>query len=152
EYDYVTWDIPIKGATLRAEAAQNPGLMMRKKVYLTGNIIWALVALLYPGDQEPYVQINIQDINNFHFRALADPDSLLNPDLSKIRDENVRKEARKAREMIKAIYTPRMLATAAEDLKLVAAELNLVTDKKLCFSRNSNLFRLFSFVRLQIEQ
>lgn len=151
EYDYVTWDIPIKGNTLRAEAAQNPGLMTRKKVYLTGNIIWALVTLLYPGDQEPYVPITIQDINNFNYRALTDPEALLNPDLAKIRDENVRKEARKARETIKAIYTPKMLTTAAEDLKVAAAELKL-DDKRLIFSRNSNLFRLFSFVRLQIEQ
>lgn len=149
EYDYVTWDIPIKGP-LRAEAAQNPGLMTRKKVYLTGNIVWALATLIYPGDQEPYVPITIEDINKFHYRAIADPEALLNPDLSRIRDENIRNEARKGREAVKAIYTPRTLASAAEDLKTAAAELNLA-DKRLIFSRNSNLARLLSFVRLQLE-
>ncbi len=149
EYDYVTWDIPIKGP-LRAEAAQNPGLMMRKKVYLTGNIIWALATLLYPGDQEPYVAISIEDINKFHYRAINDPEALLNPDLSRIRDQNVRKKARKGREDIKAIYTPRALAAGAEDLTAAATELNLA-EKRLIFSRNSNIARLLSFVRLQIE-
>ncbi|MGH9751223.1 MAG: hypothetical protein ACREA2_00425 [Blastocatellia bacterium] len=152
EYDYVTWDIPIaiKGL-LRAEATQNPGLMMRKNVYLTGNIVWALATLLYPGDQEPYVSITLHDINNFHFRAMADPESLLNPDLSRIRDENVRKEARKGREAIKSIYTARMLTIAAEDLRSAVTELKL-TDKRLTFFRNSNLTRLHSFVRLQIDR
>jgi hypothetical protein len=150
EYDYVTWDIPINGP-LRAEYAQNPGLMMRKKVYLVGNIVWALTALLYPQNQGDYAPLSIEDINNFYYRAMTDPEALLNPDLSKIREENARKEARKGREAIKAIYTPRTLAAGAEALKSAAAELNLA-DKQLIFARNSNWARLVNFVRLQIEQ
>src|SRR5262245_14952894 len=150
EYDYVTWDVPINGP-LRAEAAQNPGLMMRKKVYLVGNIVWALTALLYPQYQGDYVPLTTDDINSFYYRAMTDPEALLNPDLSKIRDENARKEARKGREAIKAIYTPRTLAAGAETLKTAATELNLA-DKQLFFARNSNWARLVNFVRLQIEQ
>jgi len=150
EYDYVTWDIPINGP-LRAEYSQNPGMMMRRKVYLMGNIVWALAALLYPADKQDFLPLTIDDINNFHYRAMTDPDALLNPDLSKIRDENARKEARKGREAIKAIYTPRTLAAGAEALKIVATELNLA-DKRLIFARNSNWARLLNFVRLQIEQ
>jgi hypothetical protein len=149
EYDYVTWDIPIK-SQLRVEAAQNPGLMTRKKVYLMGNIVWALAALLYPADQQPYLSLTVGDINTFYYRALTDPEALLNPDLSKIRDENSRSEARKGREAIKALYTPKNLTAGAESLKLVVTGLNL-SDKKLIFARNNNLARLLSFVRIQIE-
>jgi hypothetical protein len=149
EYDYVTWDIPIK-SQLRAEAAQNPGLMTRKKVYLMGNIVWALAALLYPADQQPYLPLTIEDINTFYYRALTDPEALLNPDLSKIRDENARNEARKGREAIKTIYTPKTLAAGAETLKLVTNGLNL-GDKRLIFARTSSLARLLSYVRVQIE-
>jgi len=150
EYDYVTWDFPINGP-LRAEAAQNPGLMMRKKVYLVGNIVWALTALLYPQYQGGYAPLTIEDINSFYYRAMTDPEALLNPDLSRIRDENTRKEARKGREAIKAIYTPRTLAAGAEALKTAATALNLA-DKQLIFARNSNWARLVNFIRLQIEQ
>jgi hypothetical protein len=150
EYDYVTWDIPINGP-LRAEAAQNPGLMMRKKVYLVGNIVWALSALLYPQNQGDYVPLTMDDINSFYYRAMTDPEALLNPDLSKIRDENARKEARKGREAIKAIYTPRTLTAGAEALRLAATDLNL-SDKRLIFARNSNWARILNFIRLQIEQ
>jgi hypothetical protein len=149
EYDYVTWEIPIK-SQLRAEAAQNPGLMTRKKVYLMGNIVWALAALLYPADQQPYLQLTIEDINTFYYRALTDPEALLNPDLSRIRDENTRNEARRGREAIKALYTPKTLTAGAEALKLVVSGLNL-SDKRLIFARTSNLARLLSFVRVQIE-
>jgi len=149
EYDYVTWEIPTKGP-LRAEAAQNAGLMTRKKIYLTGNIVWALATLLRPEDQRPYVPLTMEDINNFHYRAMADPEALLNPDLSKIREENTRNEARRGREAIKAIYTPKALVAGAEALKVAASELNLA-DKRLIFARNSNLARILSYVRLQIE-
>jgi len=149
EYDYVTWDIPLKNQ-LRAESAQNPGLMTRKKIYLMGNIVWALAALLYPADQQPYLPLTLGDINNFYYRAMADPEALLNPDLSKIRDENARNEAKKRREAIKAIYTPKTLAAEAEALKFAVTEMNLA-DKRLIFARNSNLARLLSFVRLQTE-
>ena len=149
EYDYVTWEIPAKGP-LRAEAAQNAGLMTRKKVYLTGNIVWALATLLHPEDQRAYLPLTMEDINNFHYRATADPEALLNPDLSKIREESVRNEARRAREAIKAIYAPKALVAGAEALKIAASEMNLA-DKRLIFARNSNLARILSYVRLQIE-
>ena len=150
EYDYVTWDIPINGP-LRAEAAQNPGLMMRKKVYMVGNIVWALTALLYPQYQGDYVPLTMEDINSFYYRAMTDPEALLNPDLSRIRNESARSEARKGREAIKAIYTPRTLTAGAESLRLAATELNLA-DKRLIFARNSNWARILNFIRLQIEQ
>lgn len=149
EYDYATWDIPI-GSGLRAKVAQNIGLMTRKKFYLTGDIVWALVTLLRPEDQRGYVPLTIEDINNFHYRAMNDPEALLNPDLSKITDQNARNEARKGREAVKSIYTPRTLVAGAESLKLVATELNLA-EKQLIFARTSNMARLLSYVRLQIE-
>ena len=149
EYDYATWDVPI-GSGLRAKVAQNVGLMTRKKFYLTGDIVWALVTLLRPEDQRGYVPLTIEDINNFHYRAMNDPEALLNPDLSKITDQNARNEARKGREAVKSIYTPRTLVAGAESLKLVATELNLA-EKQLIFARTSNMARLLSYVRLQIE-
>src|SRR5262249_22804587 len=150
EYDYVTWDVPINGP-LRAEAAPKPRLMMRKKGFLVGKIVSAVTPLLYPKNQGTYVPLPPEHITAFYSRAMTAPEALLNPDLSKIRDENARKEARKGREAIKAIYTPRTLAAGAEALKTAATELNLA-DKQLIFARNSNWARLVNFVRLQIEQ
>jgi hypothetical protein len=93
----------------------------------------------------------MEDINSFYYRAMTDPEALLNPDLSRIRNESARSEARKGREAIKAIYTPRTLTAGAESLRLAATELNLA-DKRLIFARNSNWARILNFIRLQIEQ
>ncbi|MGH9769065.1 MAG: hypothetical protein ACREAB_16680 [Blastocatellia bacterium] len=133
---------------VRTEFAQNAGLMTRKKIYLTGSILWAMTTLLYPEDQRSYVTLTMEDINNFHYRALSDPEALLNPDLSKIRDENARNEARKAREAVKAAYTPKTLIAGAEVLKVVASELNLA-DKRVIYARYGYLARILSYVRLQ---
>jgi hypothetical protein len=177
EYDYSTWETPIKGL-LQAATTQSPtqtagqtsnqgpsptsgqgtgplsgqmaGLMTRKKVYLTGDIVQALVTLLYPENQNPYISFTMEDIDSFYNRAVADPESLLNPDLSKIRDENLRIGARKGREAIKALYTPKGLSAGAKALKSVASELALA-DKQLIFARNSNWARILGYVRLQIE-
>src|SRR5262245_1988851 len=157
EYNYATWEMPI-GSGLRAKITQSDGpyavpyagLMTRKKFYLTGDIVWALATLLHPEDQRQYMPLTVEDINNFHYRAMNDPEALLNPDLSKITDQNARNEARKGREAVKALYTPKTLTAGAEAMKLVATELNLV-EKQLIFARNGNLARLLSYVRLQIN-
>ena len=157
EYDYATWEMPIVPG-LRNKITQNDGpyagpyagLMTRKKFYLTGDIVWALATLLRPEDQRAYMPLTIEDINNFHFRAMNDPEALLNPDLSKITDQNTRNEARKGREAVKALYTPKTLAAGAEAMKIVATELNL-EEKQLIFARNGSMARLLSYVRLQIN-
>jgi hypothetical protein len=137
-------------ALLRTEVLQNAGLITRKKVYLTGNIVWAMVTLIHPDDQRPYVSLTMEDINTFYYRALTDPDALLNPDLSKIRDDAAREEAKRAREMVKAAYTAKALISGAETLRVVANELNL-GDKRVIYARHSYLARILSYVRLQIE-
>ncbi|GEM_PF-1249436 len=134
----------------RMEAAKKPGLMTRRKVYLTGSIVWALACLLHPEDQRSYVPITMDDIDTFYRRALTDPDALLNPDLSKITDLNVRNEARRVREAVKAVHTAKSLVAGAELLKALATELKLA-DRTMLYARYSYLARILSYVRLQPE-
>ncbi|MGH9834836.1 MAG: hypothetical protein ACREBD_11665 [Blastocatellia bacterium] len=134
----------------RMESAKKPGLMTRRKVYLTGSIVWALACLLHPEDQRSYVPITIDDIDNFYRRAITDPDALLNPDLSKITDVNVRNEARRSREAVKAVHTAKSLVAGAELLKALASELKLA-DRTILYARYSYLARILSYVRLQPE-
>jgi hypothetical protein len=134
----------------RLESAKKPGLMTRRKVYLTGSIIWALACLLHPEDQRSYVPITMNDIDNFYRRAITDPDALLNPDLSKIADANIRNEAMRSREAVKAVYTAKSLVAGAELLKALAGELKLA-DRTMLYARYSYLARILSYVRLQPE-
>lgn len=137
-------------ALLRNESFKKPGMINRQKVYLTGGITWAMMTLLHPEDQRNYLIVTMADINTFYYRAVADPDSLLNPDLSKIADENIRNEIRKSREAVKAAYNAKTLVAGAELLRALAEELNF-KDKTVIYPRFSYLSRILSYVRLQPE-
>jgi hypothetical protein len=135
---------------IKIEAARKPGIMNRKKIYLIGEIVWAMITLLHPEDQRPYVPVTIGDINTFYNRAITDPESLLNPDLSKISDDQLRNEIRKNREAVKQTFSPKALIAGAELLKSLSVELNF-KEKTLIYPRFSPLARILSYVRLQPE-
>jgi hypothetical protein len=134
--------------SLRAEAIRKPGLLTRKKLYLTGGIVSAMITLLHMDDQRPYIPITLGDINTFHDRAVANPEGLLNPDTSKIRDEKLRIEIIRNCEAVKNTFNPKTLIAGAELLRALAAELNL-WDKQVIYHRHSQLARILSYVRLQ---
>jgi hypothetical protein len=135
---------------LRTEAMKKPGILTRKKLYLTGGIVSAMMTLLHANDQRLYIPITLNDINNFYDRAVSNPEALLNADLSKIRDEKLRAEISRDRDAVKKIFTPKTLIAGAELLRALAAELNL-WDKKVLYPRHSQLARILSYVRLQPE-
>jgi hypothetical protein len=135
---------------IRTEVIRKPGILTRKKLYLTGGIVFAMMTLMHGDDQRAYIPITLDDINTFHDRAVADPESLFNQELSKIRDEKLRDELRKAHEAVRQTFTPKTLIAGAELLRALAAELNL-WDKRVLYPRHAQLARILSYVRLQPE-
>ena len=135
---------------LSAELSRKPVLLGRKKIYLTGGIVWAMMTLLHPEDQGNYSTITMEDIDLFHNRALVDPESLLSPDLSKIRDEAYRGEMRRARDTIKQTYSAKSLIAGAELLKALATEMQFES-RIVIYPRYAWLARILSYVRLKPE-
>jgi hypothetical protein len=135
---------------IRTEVIRKPGILTRKKLYLTGGIVFAMMTLMHGEDQRAYIPITLDDINAFHDRAVSDPESLFNQELSKIRDEKLRDELRKAHEAVRQTFTPKTLIAGAELLRALAAELNL-WDKRVLYPRHAQLARILSYVRLQPE-
>lgn len=137
---------------LRKELEKSPGLALRKKVYLNGAIVRALAALLHPENRLAFIPITINDINNFHLQAVNAPQALLHPDLSRIRNDQIRKEAAKELEFARSTFTPQSLIAGAEFLKAVARECNFRQEgKKIFIARFSHLSVILSYVRLQAE-
>jgi hypothetical protein len=133
---------------IRTEVIRKPGILTRKQLYLTGSIVSAMMVLMHGNDQRTYIPITLDDINAFHDRAVADPESLFNQDLSNIRDEKLRDEVKKSREALRQTFTPKTLIAGAELLRALAAELNL-WDKRVIYPRHAQLARILSYVRLQ---
>jgi hypothetical protein len=136
---------------LQRELERRPGLINRKKVYLNGGIVWAMVTLLYPQDRQPLVPITTRDIDNFYTRAVIDPEGLLRPNLSQIRTKQARMEAENDLALLKSTFTPEDLVAGAEILRNVAIVFNLGKDREILFARFSNLSLLLSYIRVQAD-
>lgn len=138
-------------APLRSEVARKPGLLNRRKVYLSGGIVWAMATLLHPENQLSFTPLTVDDINNFYNRVIANPEALLEPDLSRIANATIRQEAEREIESVRNTFTPKNLIAGAEILRAVALEMNL-TSKRMYFARYGHLAWILSYVRLQAER
>jgi hypothetical protein len=137
---------------LQDELEKRPGLVNRKKVYLSGGIVWAMVTLLYPQDRKSLVPITAEDINVFYARAINDPQGLLSPSLSQIRSKQLRLEVAKELEAVRSTFTPENLVAGAEILRTVAGVFALNgKGREILFSRFGNLSLLLSYLRLQAD-
>ncbi|MCI0423872.1 MAG: hypothetical protein L0312_32450, partial [Acidobacteria bacterium] len=134
-------------AALKNELEKTPGLVYRKKIYLNGALIRAMTTLLRPEDRQLFIPITMDDINTFYQRAVNAPQALLNPNLSKVRDSEMRKEAERDLEAVRSAFTPKNLIAGAEILKTVASECNFQEEgKKILYARFSHLSSILSYV------
>jgi len=137
-------------APLRGELKRKPGLEYRKKIYLNGAIVRAMMTLLHPDDRRPLVPLTMEDIDVFHERAVTSPQALLNPNLSRIRSDEIRKEVEKELEAVKISFTTKNLIAGAEILKSIASECNFQEEgKKIFYARFSNMSLISSYLLLR---
>ncbi len=136
--------------SLRNELKRRPGLAYRKKIYLNGAIVGAMMTLLHPEDRQSILSITVDDINTFYQQAVSSPQTLLNPSLSRIRNDGVRKEVERELEAVKSIFSPKNLIAGAAILKSLSSECNFQEEgKKILFARFSNMGSILSYLLLQ---
>jgi len=160
-YDFVTMSLPhdtlsLAGVAslrqaLRKERESKPGLANRKRVYLTGSVAWAMATLLYPEDRQPFVPLTREEIVWFAEKLARAPQRLLNPNLSSIRDRDLRQKVELELQAVKSAFTPRQLIAGAEALKAVASEFEW-QEKQIWFARFGHLGCLLSYIRLRAEK
>jgi hypothetical protein len=136
---------------LRDEVMNKPGLLNRKRVYLTGGIVTALATLLYPAERQNFVPLTVKDFADFATQALRNQPALLKPNLSAISDRKVRQEVEKELAEVRSKYTSQQLIAGAELLKVISTEFNW-QDKKILFVRFGHLGSVLSYIRLQAEK
>jgi hypothetical protein len=134
---------------LRKEVESKPGLMHRKRVFLTGNLVWAVATLLYPEDRQGLVSMRYDDVMQFAERIGRSPRDLAMRNLSFIRDRRLRHEVEQEFEAVRSAFAPQQLIAGAEMLKAAAEELKW-QDKNLLFARFGQFSCILSYTRLQI--
>lgn len=133
---------------LRREIESKPGLTHRKRVFLTGPLVWAMATMLYPEDRESFVPITYDDITHFADTIARSPRELAFQNFSSIRDRRLRQEVEQEMGAIRATFTPQQLIAGAEMLKAAAEELRW-QEKKISFARLGHLGSILSYIRLQ---
>jgi len=133
---------------LRKELENKPILMHRKRVFLTGNLAWAMTTLLYPQERQPVVPLTYEDIVQFAEKIARAPEDLAFQKLTFIRDKKARKDAEQELAAVRATFTPKELIAGAEMLRAAAEELKW-QEKKILFVRFGYLGSILSYVRLQ---
>jgi hypothetical protein len=151
-----TRQVKISGAmsfrqALRKEMESKPGLAHRKRVFLTGDLAWAMVTLLYPQDRQPFVPITYDSVVQFAETIAGSPKELVFRDFSLIRDRRLRKDIEQEFEAIRSTFTLQQLIAGAEILKAAAQELKW-QGKNIMFVRFGHLGCILSYVRLQADK
>jgi len=136
---------------LRREIEIKPGMLHRKRVFLTGGVVWAMATLLFPEDRQNFISITYEDIVKFADKAARSPREIATPNLSVIRDRKLRTDIEQEVEAVRTVFRPKQLIASAELLRAAAEELRW-QDKKIWYFRFGHLGCILSYIRLQIGQ
>jgi len=122
---------------LKKESEKNPAYLNRKNVFLIGGAVWALTTLQKPERiNEGYVKFTSKDIEDFLTNLRKNPEKLLNPDISKLKEEE-KQQAQKQIEKLKDVFTIDNLISGASLLNTISKELKF-TNRQIFFPRHGN--------------
>lgn len=140
---------------LNKELSRKAGFIYRKRLYLVGGINWALATLTHPGgwDSDGMVRLTVQDINDFTWLAKVNPERLLHPDLSGIKDEATRKQVEKDVKKISEDFNPKNMMAGGELLQAIVNVCKLkAKDKEIFFAaRLGQAAWLYKFIETVIK-
>ncbi|MFN3478808.1 MAG: hypothetical protein ACK415_00345 [Thermodesulfovibrionales bacterium] len=132
---------------LRQESSRKPSLINRKPVFMVGGIVWAMATLLYPERQDSFVRLKTEDIDRFYQQVIKKKEAIFNVDLTKIKDEELKKKAEKQIQSVRDVFTVDNLIAGATILKTLSRDLKL-TGKEIYFSRNGSCW-IWGYIALK---
>jgi hypothetical protein len=100
-----------------SEIGRKPGLVNRRKVFLSGGTPWAIATLTDPQgmlDDRPIVKFRIEELRKFH-KALKETGQIPRPDLSQL-PEAIREHAEDQVNSVLNTFTPENLLAGSEIL------------------------------------
>jgi exopolyphosphatase/pppGpp-phosphohydrolase len=137
----------VVGPALRNELNRNPVLRERKRIYLSGGMIWAMATIVKPGDRRPYTELTAEDVETFRRTVCKDPEKFPEVDLSGITDEKAKAEAAKDLQRVRDTYTPRNLVAGAELVTALSTEFRFREEgRSVYFARNGYLGWIVAYV------
>ena len=131
---------------LRDGAKSMPELARRKKVYLSGGMLWAMTSIVRPeAVDDAYVTFTKKDIDAFAKVVRKTPGKFPGVDLSKIDDAGRRLRAKVQLDAVAKAYQSENLIAGAEILQALATAFDL-EEKTLLFPRNGSFGWLTAYI------
>jgi exopolyphosphatase/pppGpp-phosphohydrolase len=135
---------PLQDGSKRA-----PELATRKRVYLSGGTVRALVSFLKPREVgRAYVTFTAADIDAFRALILKADGKGPTPDLSSIDNRDLREQAAKEIHTVNKVYSPQELLAGAEILAALVEAFDL-KERTLIFPRNAEVGWMAAYVSRQ---
>jgi exopolyphosphatase/pppGpp-phosphohydrolase len=133
-------------APLKAGTKDMPELARRKRVYLSGGTLWALVSLLKPRQVgQAYVTFTAADVDAYRALLVKANGKAPVADLGSIVNRDLRERAAKEVQTVNKVYTPENLLAGAEILAALAQAFDL-KERTLIFPRNAAVGWLAAYV------
>ena len=131
---------------LREDLKNLTDLKSRKRVYLSGGIVWAACTLSHPEATSAFTPLSVKDIDALLDKIAAGKEFPM-PDLTAIADEAKRKKATAEIERIKSTFTPQQLLAGLHLLKALSSEVNFEQEgMQVFFARHGYLGWLLAYV------
>jgi hypothetical protein len=133
-------------APLKAGTKGMPELATRKRVYLSGGAVWALVSFLKPRQVgQAYVTFTAADVAAFRSLIVKANGKAPLIDTSGIVNRDLRQRAEKEITTVNKVYSPENLLAGAEILTALVRAFNL-EERTLIFPRNAAVGWLAAYV------
>jgi exopolyphosphatase/pppGpp-phosphohydrolase len=133
-------------APLRKGAKAMPELSTRKRVYLSGGSVWAMVTLMKPESVDRvYVTFTAADVKAFRALVRKNPDAFPPAAMSRITAPELKKRAEKEIKSVQASYGPENLIAGAEILSGLVEAFEL-EGKTIIFPRNGYVGWLAAYI------
>lgn len=121
-----------------SEIARKPGLSNRKTGIFSGGIFWAMCNYLYPEKiNDDFVEFTRKDVDRFFREATTNYNALINPDLSRIADDEVLSQAKKEISASQSTFTEENILAGSLLVKGIITEMDQTgfKGKKYHFAR-----------------
>jgi hypothetical protein len=133
-------------APLSKGAKAMPELAKRKRVYLSGGSIWAMVSLIHPEALDRvYVTFTAADVAAFRELVRKKPGTFPEPDMSRITAQELKQRALKEVKTVQRVYSPDNLLAGAEILSALVKAFDL-EGRTLIFPRNGAVGWLTAYI------
>jgi hypothetical protein len=132
--------------TFAKELAGLKELDSRKRIYMSGGIVWATSTLACPGQSGAFTPLRVAEIDGL-LAKFAASNEFPAPNLGEIGGEAKRKKAAAEIEKVKGVFSPEQLHAGLHLLKALATEMKWDQgEKQVAFARHGYLGWILSYV------